>query len=181
MDTIYILTHSVICYRYELWLKPRVQVIDDWRLRTMRWTGEEQEQYEKETDDFINYADGPEWWETVLDRNREREPEKSLVEIDYDSILGYIFDKRLRNGYYQRRGERICVLTFFHNDDDTANRLFDGNTPERRLFLKQYYLECVINHPFIKTVEIPYDFTLTEDYLADLFEEHGVSNIAPLG
>jgi hypothetical protein len=177
----YLLTHSVICYRYEPWLRDRLQIIDDWRLRPGHWTDEEQERYEAEEEENDRQGgrkwNDPDYWEAALNRNRALEPEKSLVEIDFDYILRDAIGKRFMYGWNIEPGERMCAICFFHNDDDTANHIFDANTPERRLELKAFYLECCLNAPFIKTMEIPYDFTLTEEYLQDLFMEYSVSKI----
>jgi hypothetical protein len=175
MDTMYLLTHSVICYQYDSWLKPRVQTIDEWRLRVGHWTETEEALYDQETENHVHKYGEPDYWESALDNNRALEPEKTLVEIDYDSVLArHVLGKRLYEGWYRSRGERICAITFFHNDNDTANMLFDGNTPQRRLELKEHYLACCLNAPFVKTVEIPYDFILTKEYLRDLFMEYAV-------
>jgi hypothetical protein len=61
------------------------------------------------------------------------------VELDFDTNVIQILGKRLYNGYCRQRGECICVVTFFHNDDDMAKQIFDGNTEERRLELKQIF------------------------------------------
>ena len=177
----YLLTHSVICYSYDPWLKNRLQTIDEWRLRPGHWTEEEQALYEAEED--ANDLRGRKWgdpsyWEAALNRNRALETEKSLVEIDFDVVaVRDAIGQRFQHGRNLERGDRVCAVCFFHNDDDTADKLFDGNTPERRLELKQFYIECCLNVPYVKTVEIPYDFTLTEDYLRDLFMEHAVDKL----
>ena len=35
------------------------------------------------------------------------------------------------------------------------------------------------HYPFVKTIEIPYDFTLTEEYMRGLFEQYVLSRLEP--
>ena len=106
----------------------------------------------------------------VFEEIRGREPEKTLVEMRENGIASIIGDF-IRKDYYKKRGDRLLCLSFFHNDEDTANLMWQC-TPEELLEDKAEWIRWFMNYPFIKLVEIPHDFTLTEDYMRGLFEEH---------
>ena len=184
MDLIYIVTTDVCCYRYDHELAARTQFINDKRL-CWKWSRSERRHYERSQDIFAfskkesetgRRPPDYEWWEEVLEKNRAREPEKTLIEIPANAITLYLLWKWRRQNIFEDRGERVLVLSFFHNDEDTENLTYGGIQPGQLVQSKISWLRLFMEeHPYIKTVEIPYDFTLTEEYLRGLFDQYVLS------
>ncbi|MDR2519385.1 MAG: hypothetical protein LBD13_08265 [Spirochaetaceae bacterium] len=182
MDMIYLFTTDVCCYRYGHDLRARTQFLSDRRLDYReRWTDEEKARFDAEA---AAYGEQVDWFHKVFNECRDREPDKTLVEMDYTMSIDAVLSERIR-GYYPADIEgnpilekkiqpetRALVLSFFHSDKETAERYFDASTPEERLARKADWLTCFLRVDYLKTVEIPYDFTLTEEYLRDLFKSN---------
>ena len=184
MDLVYILTTDVCCYQYDYELAARTQFMYDRRFAPGRWTRSERRHYERAQDIFdsrkredktgrlLHY----EWWEEVFDQNRAREPGKTLVEIPATGITLHLLWKWTEEGSFKKRGERVLALSFFHNDEDTESMMYGGVQPGDLVQSKISWLETFMKqYPFIRTVEIPYDFTLTEEYLRGLFDQYVLS------
>lgn len=181
MDMIYLLTTDVCCYRYDHDLRARTQFIEDRRLyQSSLWTEEEAARYKAES---ALYEEEMDWLHAVFNEWRAKEPHKTLVELDCgaaevlkERITGYKTAEMMNNsihGELMKPETRALVISFFHNDQETAGRYFDASSPEDRLERKMKWLEYFMPYSkWIKTVEIPYDFTLTEEYLRDLFKEY---------
>jgi len=174
MDLIYVFTSTVCCYRYDPELRARTQFIKDRRIYPSYWTRSERRHYKEErirnVQNYNYHLYHNPWMSAVFEEIRAREPEKTLVEMRENGIASIIGDF-IRTDYYGKRGDRLLCLSFFHNDEDTANLMWQC-TPEQLLEEKAAWISWFLNYSFIKLVEIPHDFTLTEDYMRGLFEEH---------
>jgi hypothetical protein len=184
MDLIFILTTSMACYNYDPELRARTQFITDRRLMRGRWTRSEGDHYRKAISDCWNNAASVDirkrlseshgWHNMVFDENRAREPEKTLIEMEYGSVTVGLLQERIEKGYF--RGDRPLFLSFFHNDEDTGELMYGNCTPEDLVKSKIDWIEDIMKAAhFIKIVEIPYDFTLTEEYMRGLFEHYVLS------
>jgi hypothetical protein len=184
MDLIFILTTDACCYRYDPGLRARTRFIDDRRLQWDCWTRSERRHYYMAEDIFkarcysgkikrpLNFP----WYEEIFDQNIAKEPEKTLIEMKYTGVVKFIFEERIKHDYYKKRGDRVLVLSFFHSDEDTKELMYGNCTPEDLVEDKINWLKIFMEvAPFIKTVEIPYDFTLTEEYMRGLFEQYVLS------
>jgi len=183
MDIVYILATDVCCYRYDPALRARTQFFNDSRICHTRRSPAERRHYFAEEDRFRierwkssdkkmnNYC----WYLYIHDLNRAKEPHKTLIEMPTNCYTMFILEKSIKEGFFKLRGERPLVLSFFHNDEDTGNLMY-GCPPEQLLEDKASWISMFIKqYPFVKIVEIPYDFTLTEDYMVGLFEQYMLS------
>lgn len=175
---IFIFTTTVCCYRYDPNLMACTQFVKDPRLYPSRWTRSERRHYSIARQKFEDYRNkcsevplNYEWWEKVFDDIRAEEPDKTLVELRQGGVASYVVDKRIKEGYYERRGDRLLCLSFFHNDEDTKALLW-GCPEEELLEDKASWIAAFTCYPHVKMIEIPYDFTLTEEYLRGLFEQY---------
>jgi hypothetical protein len=184
MDQIFILTTDVCCYQYDPELRACTQFINDRRLRWNCWTRSERRHYYAKEDLFnarvfsgeidrpLNYP----WYEEVFDQIRAQELDKTLIEMPYNGVTTDILERRIKRGYFKERGDRILAVSFFHSDEDTEGLLYGNCNPEDLVESKISWIYAIIqNKPFIKTVEIPYDFTLTKEYMLGLFEQYVLS------
>jgi len=184
MDLIYVFNTSVCCYRYDPRLRARTQFIKDRRLYPDCWTRSERKHYfearqafEKRCNDLkLPFWDRPDWYEEVFDEIRAREPDKTLVEMRRSDVIARVIDERIQQDYYKKRGDRLLCLSFFHNDEDTMNLMWSCEGEElledKAAWIESYF----IGYPYIKLVEIPCNFTLTEEYMRGLFEEYVLNN-----
>jgi hypothetical protein len=197
MDYIFILETGSSCYRYDSELRARTLFINDRRL-TFDPYHNEGETPEQEAEDALwdaqiaeqygNSSKTEPWRGDILAEYLRQEPLKTLIVMDYNAGVGWLFRCLLKNvtvvgpGHYEEIHDRMktpipgpddrwLVLSFFHNDEDTRSMIFSGD-PQETVDSKIQWLTGMLEFPFIKTVEIPYDFDLTEDYLRDLFEQY---------
>ena len=179
MDLIYIFTTPVCCYQYDPELRARTQFITDRRLHRCLWTRSETRHYNEMRERYsksINYlARMPQWYEAVFEEVRAREPDKTLVEVYAEGVVPCgVVDIQMKRGYYEQRGDRLLCVSFFHSDDETLE-LYTSSSPEEILEAKASWIESIMRHPYAKLVEIPFDFTLTEEYMQGLFEQYVLS------
>lgn len=176
MDLIYIITHPFCCFTNDPWLEDRSLLIDDRRLLNSRlWAQSEKGKFTKEK----RKHEGPRpwtkipWTDAVFEKHLADDADKSLVLINYNPTVADILDKRLAEDYYDERGDRLLILSFFHNDEDTAQKLDDWYSPKERLAEKNALLALFKErHPYIIIREIPFDFTLSASWLMERFEEY---------
>jgi hypothetical protein len=174
MDLVYIVTTDVCCYRYDPALRARTQIIEDRRICCTRWTPRERKAYYAAEDKYnLHHVNTIcDYWKSVFIENRAREPDKTLIEMPVNRFTMTILWNLMRNVYNREHNDRALVFSFFHSDDETAG-FSDGSPPELLLQNKGSWLEMFMkDYAFVRTVEIPYDFTLTEEYMRGLFEEH---------
>jgi hypothetical protein len=185
---------TVCCYRYEWELKSRTNFITDKRLDIINWKDDDEKQYYQEELEYLKAHDpaqyarlkqdeeeriaagkeidcktSVEWHKHIFDEHLAREPDKTLVVLEFNVITAEIMKKRIAEA--ASRGDRCLVLSFFHNDEETP-QMMTSWTPERILKEKISWLRGISNSPFVHTVEIPLGMTLTEDYLRGLFERY---------
>jgi len=67
------------------------------------------------------------------------------------------------------QGADVYCVAFFHSDEDTVKPI-DPGYEENALSWKRWYMDIFKRFPSIHIEEIPYGFTLTEDYLQALFD-----------
>ncbi|MDR3325371.1 MAG: hypothetical protein LBS82_05235 [Spirochaetaceae bacterium] len=196
MDYIFILETGSSRYRYNRKLKARTLFINDRRLGLYPFHNEG-ETPEQEAEDALWDAQmnaepykGDEWARQgdLLAEYLRQEPIKTLVVMDYCTGLGWLFRHLLKNATNVRQddcqeihdkmetpipclNDRWLILSFFHNDEDTCS-MIACCSPEKLIASKIQYLTEMLEFPFIRTVEIPYDFDLTEECLRDLFEQY---------
>jgi hypothetical protein len=176
MDLIFIFTTPMCNYQYDPELLARTQFITDRRLHPCLWTRSERRHYDEmraRYEKSINYfVCMPQWYESVFEEVRAREPDKTLVEIYAKGAVPFgVVDEQVKRGYYEKRGDRLLCVSFFHNDDETLD-LTLNLTPEKVLEAKAGWIEDIMRHPYAKLVEIPFDFTLTDEYLRGLFDQY---------
>ena len=175
MDLIYLFTTPVCSYQYDPELRERTQFITDRRLYPCLWTRSETRHYINAMNNYSkdkNYWTEPHWYEAVFEEVRAREPDKTLVEVYPSGVVPYgVIDEQIKRGYYERRGDRLLCVSFFHSDEETLE-LWTKSTPEELLETKAGWIEDIMRHPYAKLVEIPFDFTLTVEYLQGLFEQY---------
>jgi hypothetical protein len=167
MDMIFIVETGVACYRYSPNLRARAILLEDKRLHKELCTPEEWERLEEES-----YEQYPYNWEIgILHEWLEKEPEKTLVIMDFDigaaENMLPVYQKEAA-----KRGDRVAVFHFCHNDESMQDLWYAQTTVEELIEDKVSWLACLTKYPFIKSVEIPYNFTITQKYLEDLFSEY---------
>jgi len=87
--------------------------------------------------------------------------------MDYTNAGLAIFSKIMEAGGVED-ADILCV-SFFHSDEDTVKAASAG-CEKSALGWKKWYMDAVSIYPFIHIEEIPYGFTLNEDYLQALFD-----------
>jgi hypothetical protein len=92
---------------------------------------------------------------------------KPIITVPYTSLMAKTFDAFL-NKYFSQILDNWMCFTFIHNDDDTKKiPLFNGESP---LEYKMQILDELPDFPFIKRIEIPYNFLLTYPFLYQIIE-----------
>jgi uncharacterized protein YkuJ len=177
------MTTDVCCYHYDPQLEACTQFMYDRRLRNTCWTRSERKHYRRMEDEFrekmfsgqIKRPPHYQWYEEIFDTLRAQEADKTLIELPYNGLTSFILDERLKRGYFEKRGDRVLVVSFFHSDEDTKTLMYGGD-PQDLLESKFSWIAAILQaKPFIKAVEIPMDFMLTKDYMRGLFEQYVLS------
>ncbi|MDR0599872.1 MAG: hypothetical protein LBG84_07325 [Treponema sp.] len=171
MDMVFILEHSVCCYRYSPNLRARTHFVNDRRLRPDKWSEEETENYGKEIpedDEYIGYTG---FYVRAFEEHvlKAKELGKTLMVIDFSFAVGVAIDELIKEA--EKQGERWVVLSFFHSDESMQDLQY-ASPVEELIEDKLYWLEEMLVYPFIKTHEIDYNKTLHVDYLQELFQRH---------
>jgi hypothetical protein len=90
---------------------------------------------------------------------------KSVITLGYNHFMAKVI-KICLDKYYSDCLFLWKVVSFFHDDIDTAK--IDLDDEVNSLDDKLYLLTDMLNFPFIKKIEIPYDAVLTTGYLGEL-------------
>jgi hypothetical protein len=92
---------------------------------------------------------------------------KSIITVPYTSLMAKTVDAFLAKYFSQILDNWMC-FTFIHNDDDTKKiPLFNR---ESALEYKLQILDELPDFPYIKRIEIPYNFLLTYPSLYQIIE-----------
>jgi hypothetical protein len=90
-----------------------------------------------------------------------------IITMPYTPLMAKVLQVCLQKYYSGFLDSWLCV-SFFNNDDDTAKiTLFNGEKP---LEYKAELLKELLDYPFIKKIEIPYDYLITYPSLYQLIE-----------
>lgn len=91
---------------------------------------------------------------------------KHFLIMDYTHASLCLLNEVVKNGV---KGADVYCVAFFHSDEEVVKPVESGYE-ENALGWKKWYLEGFKAFPSIHTVEIPYGFILTEDFLQALFD-----------
>jgi hypothetical protein len=119
-------------------------------------------------DDFSTYLD-LQTFITVFNETFEKALQSGMpvITIPYTPLMARVLHVCLHKYYSGLLDHWLCV-SFFHDDKDTAKiTLASGESP---LDYKVEILKELLVFPFIKKIEIPYDFLLTYPSLYNLLE-----------
>jgi hypothetical protein len=92
-----------------------------------------------------------------------------IITMPYTPLMAKVLQVCLNKYFSDCLDNWLCV-SFFHNDKDTKKiSLADDESP---LEYKWTLLDDMLNFPFIKKIELPYDFLLTYPSLYQLIESN---------
>jgi hypothetical protein len=159
MDAVIIIRHGSC--RFFLDSKDRLgekcEFIDEWELN-------EDELCEKKDNRLIITGEFQENFQTLM--QRWANSGKHFLIMDYTPASVCMLGELMKQGI---AGADVCCVSFFHSDEDTVKPVESGSE-ENALGWIKWYMEGIRRALSIHTVEIPYGFTLTEDFLQALFD-----------
>jgi len=138
-------------------------------------------------DDYLYYInddrfyDQKEWLDTenffkiVIEYILEAEKlNKGILVLNFSPIAAVSVQAYIKKMSMDYPTKYIC-LSFFHDDIITSNIItdFSDNTSSNEYVMDAKFeiLKSMTNFPFIKKIEIPFDFEITDQYLANIIHE----------
>jgi hypothetical protein len=100
---------------------------------------------------------------------RAEDLDKAIMVINYNPNIAVIA-KAVIDAIEKKEPGYIFCLSFFHDDVITSN-LRKKTRTFNMLNYKFSTIESMIDYPFIKKYDIPYNLCLTEEYLADIVSD----------
>jgi hypothetical protein len=91
---------------------------------------------------------------------------KRIMSIAYNPVLAKVVNIFIMK-YFSGFNDFWKQITFFH-DDETTNKIKFASSDDT-LDYKLFPLLDMLNYPYIKKYEIPYNALLTRDYLSTFF------------
>lgn len=148
--TLVILEHPAAMYR----LSPALEM---YRMRDSRFN------------DFATCLD-PKTFVPVFNVNFEKALQSGMpiITMPYTPIMAKVLQVCLHKYFGDSLETWLCV-SFFNNDNDTAKITFAND--ESPLEYKAVLLDSLLTFPFIKKIEIPYDYLITYPSLYQLIED----------
>jgi hypothetical protein len=144
-----VLENPVAFYRYS-------PALEMYRMRDTRFN------------DFATYLDFHTFMQ-VFNENFEKalQSKMPIITMPYTPLMAKVLQVCLHKYYSGYLDYWLCV-SFFHDDEDTKKiSLAGGDDP---LEYKLELLKELIEYPYIKKIEIPYDYLLTYPSLYQLIE-----------
>lgn len=148
--TLVILENPVALYRYS----PALEI---YRVRDTRFS------------DFATYLD-PHAFMDAFNENFEKalQSNEPVITLPYTPLMAKVLQVCLHKYFSDTLDKWLCV-SFFNNDTDTEKIILsDGDNP---LEYKLALIKQMLMYPYIKTIEVPYDYLLTYPSLYQLIED----------
>jgi hypothetical protein len=148
--TLVILEHPAAMYR----LSPALEM---YRMRDSRFN------------DFATYL-SLQTFVPVFNENFEKALQSGMpiITMPYTPLMAKVLQACLDKYFSGSMDNWLCV-SFFNNDNDTAKIILSGG--ESPLEYKAELLKELPDYPFIKKIEIPYDYLITYPSLYQLIED----------
>jgi hypothetical protein len=95
------------------------------------------------------------------------EADRGIITMPFTSLMAKVVNVCLDKYFFSCR-ENWLAISFFHSDNETL--LLSGSGMENPLEYKHLMLDSMLDYPYIKKLEIPYNKLLTFPALHQLIE-----------